>query len=48
MGCGDSCPHVPGAEIVEWDIMDPKGQGIDVMRKVRDEIEDNVKKLVNA
>jgi len=48
MGCGESCPHVPGADIIDWDIMDPKGQGIDVMRKIRDEIEANVKKLVDA
>lgn len=46
MGCGENCPHVPGAEIIEWDIMDPKGKGIDVMRQVRDEIEANVRKLV--
>jgi arsenite transporter/arsenate reductase (thioredoxin) len=47
MGCGESCPHVPGAERIEWDIMDPKGKGIDVMRQVRDEIEANVRKLVD-
>jgi len=47
MGCGENCPHVPGAEVIDWDIMDPKGKGIDVMRQVRDEIETKVRELVS-
>jgi multimeric flavodoxin WrbA len=46
MGCGEACPHVPGARMLEWDLPDPPGQGLDAMRGVRDQIEDNVKKLV--
>lgn len=48
MGCGESCPHVPGAEIINWDIIDPKGKGMDAMRRVRDEIEVKVRELVNV
>jgi multimeric flavodoxin WrbA/protein-tyrosine-phosphatase len=46
MGCGEACPHVPGARMLDWDLPDPSGQGLETMREVRDQIEDNVKKLV--
>ena len=46
MGCREACLHVSGARMLDWDLPDPSGQGLDVMREVRDQIEDNVKKLV--
>jgi protein-tyrosine-phosphatase len=46
MGCGEDCPHVPGAQMLDWDLLDPSGQDLEAMRKVRDQIEDNVRKLV--
>jgi protein-tyrosine-phosphatase len=46
MGCGEACPHVPGARMIDWDLPDPSGLGLDAMREVRDQILDNVKKLV--
>ena len=46
MGCGEACPHVPGARMLDWDLPDPSGQDLEAMRKVRDQIEDNVRKLV--
>ena len=46
MGCGDACPIVPAAEFIEWSIPDPKNQPIEFFRKVRDEIEKNVKELI--
>jgi multimeric flavodoxin WrbA len=46
MGCGEACPRVPNARILDWDLPDPSGQGLDAMRVVRDQIEDKVKKLV--
>ena len=46
MGCKDACPYVPGKERIEWDIPDPKGQALDEFRRVRDEIETRVKKLL--
>jgi multimeric flavodoxin WrbA/protein-tyrosine-phosphatase len=48
MGCAEDCPYVPGAEIIRWDIRDPKGQGPEVMRAVRDEIEEKVRALTGA
>jgi len=46
MGCGDSCPMFPGAEIVAWDLPDPAGKPLDFMREVRDEIEKRIKELI--
>ncbi len=47
MGCEEDCPYIPGTEIIEWNIMDPKGKGIDAMRQVRDEIKTKVRELVS-
>lgn len=44
MGCGDACPYVPGNRL-DWGLPDPKGMGIDDIRKVRDEIERRVAEL---
>ena len=48
MGCGEECPFVPGAEVLDWDLPDPAGKPIEFMRDVRDEIEKRVKKLINT
>jgi len=47
MGCGEQCPQVPGAKIIDWDLPDPAGQSIEFMRDVRDEIEKKVVDLIN-
>lgn len=46
MGCGDECPVVPGTEYVDWPLTDPAGQGLDVVRELRDEIERRVRDLL--
>jgi arsenate reductase len=46
MGCGEACPFIPGIERLDWDLADPAGQSMDVMRNVRDEIEKKVKTLL--
>jgi arsenate reductase (thioredoxin) len=46
MGCGDTCPIFPGKRYEDWDLTDPAGQGIDVVRGVRDEIRDRVTALL--
>ncbi len=38
MGCGDACPFVPGLKKLDWPLPDPKGQPIEVVRKICDEI----------
>ena len=45
LGCGDVCPFVPSEKHIEWKIGDPKGNNIDVFRRVRDTIRDKVKDL---
>ena len=46
MGCGDTCPVFPGKRYEDWKLTDPAGQGIDVVRGVRDEIQARVEKLL--
>jgi arsenate reductase len=46
MGCGDTCPIFPGKRYEDWDLTDPAGQGIDVVRGVRDEIRDRIETLL--
>jgi arsenate reductase len=46
MGCGDDCPYVPGLRRDDWPLPDPKGQGIDAVRRTRDEISARVLELL--
>jgi arsenate reductase len=46
MGCGDACPIFPGKRYEDWALDDPAGQGIEVVRPIRDEIQDRVEKLI--
>jgi arsenate reductase len=46
MGCGDECPLVPGVERDDWPLDDPKGQPIETVRRIRDEIQTRVAELV--
>ncbi len=46
MGCGDTCPIFPGTRYLDWALDDPAGQGIDAVRRIRDEIRVRVEALV--
>ena len=48
MGCMDKsfCPTLFLPKIIEWNLPDPKGQPIEKVREIRDEIEKRVKELV--
>ncbi|MBV9821078.1 MAG: arsenate reductase ArsC [Actinobacteria bacterium] len=46
MGCGDSCTVFPGTRYEDWQLPDPAGQPIEVVRQVRDEIRGRVENLV--
>lgn len=46
MGCGDTCPFIPGKRYVDWPLDDPKGLPIGEVRRIRDEIRDLVAGLV--
>jgi arsenate reductase (thioredoxin) len=50
MGCMDksSCPTLFLPKVIEWNLPDPKGQSIEKVREIRDEIEERVKELVSA
>jgi arsenate reductase len=45
MGCGDTCPIFPGKRYEDWDLTDPAGQPIEVVRTIRAEIEQRVDAL---
>lgn len=47
MGCAEQCPVVPGAARQDWDLPDPAGQSMAVMRRVRDLICERIKSYVN-
>jgi arsenate reductase len=46
MGCGDRCPVVPGAIRDDWPLPEPKGQALDDVRALRDEIRTRVSELI--
>ena len=47
MGCGDACPIYPGKRYEDWTHDDPAGQDIDTVRRIRDEIDVRVRRLVD-
>ena len=46
MGCGDACPVYPGRLYLDWDIEDPVGKSLAVIRRIRDDIEARVRALL--
>jgi protein-tyrosine-phosphatase len=46
MGCGDTCPIYPGKRYEDWDLADPAGQGVESVRRIRDEIKRRVTDLL--
>src|SRR6478752_367627 len=46
MGCGDACPIYPGKRYEDWELQDPAGQDLETVRRIRDEIDARVRKLV--
>lgn len=47
MGCGDACPIYPGKRYEDWELDDPAGQDLEAVRRIRDEIEARVRKLLS-
>jgi len=48
MGCGATCPVVPGLRRLDWPLADPKDAPPAVVRAVRDEIRARVAALIAA
>jgi arsenate reductase len=46
MGCGDECPFIPGKRYIDWELPDPKGQPIETVRAIRNDIKLRVEQLV--
>jgi glycerol uptake facilitator-like aquaporin len=46
MGCGEACPFVPDLRTIDWALPDPRGQSLEAVRDIRDEIHDRVKGLI--
>jgi arsenate reductase len=48
MGCGDACPIYPGKRYEDWELEDPAGKDLDTVRRIRDEIEGRVRRLLEG
>jgi len=48
MGCGEACPLVPGVRREDWALPDPKGQPLERVREIRDEIRELIRKLIES
>ena len=46
MGCGDACPIYPGKRYEDWVLDDPAEQDLETVRRIRDEIDERVRKLI--
>jgi arsenate reductase len=46
MGCGDACPIYPGKRYEDWELQDPAGQPVEVVRRIRDAIDARVRRLL--
>lgn len=46
MGCGDACPIYPGKRYEDWTLEDPDGKDVATVRRIRDEIDARVQRLV--
>ncbi len=48
MGCGESCPVIPGVRRDDWPLADPKDQGPEAVRAIREDIRTRVAQLISA
>ena len=50
MGCMDkeSCPSLFVKDVDDWNVDDPKGKSIEDVRKIRDQIKNDVLNLINS
>ena len=46
MGCGEECPVVPGVTREDWPLPDPKGQPLERVREIREEIQARISELI--
>ena len=46
MGCGETCPVFPGKRYEDWEVDDPADQDIDTVRRIVDDVDGRVRKLL--
>ena len=46
MGCGDTCPFLPGKRYEDWELDDPAGQDLAAVRPIRDAIRGRIEHLL--
>ena len=46
MGCGDACPIYPGKRYEDWELQDPAGKPVEVVRRIRDDLDARVQVLL--
>jgi protein-tyrosine-phosphatase len=46
MGCGDTCPYIPGKRYEDWQLDDPAGLDVAAVRPIRDAIAQRVRALL--
>ena len=46
MGCGDACPIYPGKRYEDWELDDPAEADLEGVRRIRDEIDGRVRRLL--
>ena len=46
MGCGDACPVYPGKRYLDWNIADPAGQPLEVVRAIRNDLSAHLDRLL--
>jgi arsenate reductase (thioredoxin) len=47
MGCGDACPIYPGKRYEDWVLDDPADEDLETVRRIRDEIDGRVQRLIS-
>jgi arsenate reductase (thioredoxin) len=46
MGCGESCPFVPGKRYEDWPVDDPAGQDLQKVRRIVSDVDGRVRGLL--
>jgi protein-tyrosine-phosphatase len=46
MGCGDTCPVMPGRRYLDWQVADPAGADLEAVRSIRDDVATHVRDLL--
>jgi arsenate reductase len=47
MGCGETCPVLPGKRYEDWPVDDPAGQDVETVRRIVDVIDARVRTLLD-